>query len=231
MTRSLRLTTAVLVALCATPVITMLGKGRVTLTPVSATFRCPGADCLTLDGISGDGAGAYVGVTDDQEGAYLDGGSDLYLSLKPTYSRFVQIDFDAPINGPAPCAAAHSCRRNFTTYSTNNSQPPSITNPLDASGRELPNGFLDIPIGATVAARYKMDFFNASQTVRFTVRFNADAYPGSSNVTVTRTGTAVWVVEAHASDVAELVSVPVSGKQTVVNEGFYSMPFRITVTR
>jgi len=231
MSRSIRLTAGVLLTLCATPVIAVLGKGRITLTPVSATFRCPGADCLTPDGISGDGAGAYVGVTDDQEGAYLDGASDLYLSLKPTYSRFVQLDFSAPINEPAPCAATHTCRRNFTTYLTNNSQPPSITNPLDANGRELPNGFLDIPVGATVAARYKMDFLNANQTVRFTVRFNADAYPGSSNVTVTRSGTGSWVVEARASDVAELVSVPVSGKQTVVNEGFYSMPFRVTVTR
>ena len=229
MSRSLRFTAGLFLALCATP--GMLASARIILTPVSAAFRCPEPDCLTWDGISGDGAGPYVGVAGDQQGAYFDGGSDLYFPLKPTYTRFVQLDFTSPVNEPAPCVAARSCRKNFTTYLTNNSQPASITNPLDAKGGELPNGFLDIPVGATMAARYKLDFLNADQTVRFTVRFNADAYPGSSNVTVTRVAASTWIVEARATDVAELVSVPVSGKQTVVNEGFYSMPFRVTVMK
>ena len=229
MSRSLRFAAALLVSVSAAPVI--LAHARIVLTPVSAVFRCPGAACLTPDGISGDGAGPYTGVTGDQQGAYFNSASDLYFPLAPTYSRFATLDFSSQVSGPAPCAAAHTCRKNFTSFATNDSEPPSLTNPIAASGQELPNGFLDIPVGGTVAARYKFNFLNADATIRFTVRFDADGYPGSSNVTVTRTGTNTWVVEARPTDVAELVSATTSGKQTLVNEGFYSMPFQMTVSR
>lgn len=229
MSRTSRFTAALVFALAAAPVI--LGHARIVLTPVSAVFRCPGTDCVTADAISGDGAGAYVGVSNDQQGAYFTAASDLYFPLAPAYSRYVNLDFTSSINGPAPCAASRTCRKTFTTFMTNNSEPASITNPVSASGQELPNGFLDIPVGGTAAARYKVNFLDAAGRIRFTVRFDADAYPGTSNVMVTRTAANTWVVEAHAADVAQLVSEPTSGKQTVVNEGFYSMPFRITVTK
>ena len=229
MPRFARFAAALVLTFSAAPI--MLGHARIILTPVSGVFRCPGTDCLTPDAISGDGAGPYVGVAGDQQGAYLDGASDLYFPLQPTYSRFVNLDFTSSVNGPAACSATRTCRKNFTTFWTSNSEPASLTNPIDAHGQELPNGFLDIPVGGTAAARYKFNFLNASQTVRFTVRFNADAYPGTSNVAVTRTASNVWIVEARPSDIAELVSVPASGKQTSVSEGFYSMPFRLTVTK
>jgi len=229
MARSVRFAVALVLTLSAAPAI--LGHARIILTPVSAAFRCPGADCVSADAISGDGAGPYVGVAGDQQGAYFNGPSDLYFPLQPTYSRFVNLDFTSTVNGPAACSATRTCRRNFTTFLTNNSEPASLTNPIDAQGQELANGFLDIPVGGAAAARYKFNFLNANNTVRFTVRFNADAYPGTSNVTVTRTATNVWIVEARPSDVAELVSVPVSGRQTLVTEGFYSMPFRLTITK
>lgn len=39
-----------------------------------------------------------------------------------------------------------------------------------------------------------------------------------------------WILEATDADVAELVSANTSGKTVKVNEGYYSMPFRITIT-
>ncbi len=52
------------------------------------------------------------------------------------------------------------------------------------------------------------------------------------HLTVTRTATNQWVIEAGDSDIAELVSVPTTnGKVVKVNEGYYTMPFRITVTK
>ena len=56
-------------------------------------------------------------------------------------------------------------------------------------------------------------------------------YPGSTDLTVTRTATNTWIVEASDSDIAELVSTTTSGRSVTVNEGYYAMPFKITVVR
>ncbi|MBA3949644.1 MAG: hypothetical protein H0X44_06835, partial [Acidobacteria bacterium] len=72
----------------------------------------------------------------------------------------------------------------------------------------------------------------AGRALVWTVRFNAEYYPGSTDLTVTRTDLNMWIVEASTSDVAELVAVNTGkGKQVMTHEGFYTMPFKITVTR
>lgn len=65
----------------------------------------------------------------------------------------------------------------------------------------------------------------------WTVRFNSALFPGSTDVTVTRTAANAWVVEASASDVAELVSANIRGKAGTLNEGYYAMPFKMTVVQ
>lgn len=208
-------------------------SSKSTNTPVTATFRCPQSpECLTADQIQGDGNGSYTGATTSpEEGPYFDAGSNLYFPLQPGLGRFVSIDFSAPLGTPA-CAASGTCRKNFTSLFTDNSLPASITNPLDAAGSPLPNGFLSIAVGQSARARYKLNFADpAGRSLLWTVRFNSSMYPGSTELTVTRTATNTWVVEASASDVAELVSTTTSGRAVTVNEGYYTMPFKITVVR
>jgi hypothetical protein len=228
-----RIATAVI--LCV-PVLSIVLSGappaaKSTNTPVTATFRCPQSpECLTADRIQADGLGPYTGATTaPEEGPYLDSLSDLYFPLQRGLGRFVSIDFSAPLGTP-PCTAGGTCRKTFTSLFTDNSLPASITNPLDAAGTELPNGFLSIAVGQSARARYKLNFADPSgRSLLWTVRFNSSMYPGSTELTVTRTATNTWVVEANASDVAELVSTTTSGRSVTVNEGYYSMPFKITV--
>lgn len=204
-----------------------------TLTPVTASFRCPvSLECVTADGISADLGGTYTGAaTAPEQGPYFDSGSNLYFPLQPGLGRFVSIDFSAPLGTPT-CALNATCRKNFTTVFTDDSRPASITNPLDAAGTSLPNGFLSIAVGQSARARYKLNFADPNgRSLRWTVRFNSSMYPGSTELTVTRTATNTWVVEAAASDVAELVSTTTSGRSVTVNEGYYAMPFKIAVVR
>jgi hypothetical protein len=201
--------------------------------PVTATFRCPlGPECIGGDKIQEDGGGAYTGATTSpEEGPYFDTGSNLYFPLQPGLGRFISIDFSSPLGTPA-CAASSTCHKNFGALFTDNSLPASITNPLDAAGTPLPNGFLSLAVGQSARARYKLNFADPSgRNLLWTVRFNSSMYPGSTELTVTRTATNTWVVEASASDVAELVSTTTSGRSVTVNEGYYAMPFKITVVR
>ena len=209
------------------------GPTKTSLTPVTASVRCPlTLECVAPDRIQGDTSGPYTGAaTAPEQGPYFDSGSNLYFPLQPGLGRFVSIDFSAPLGTPA-CAVNATCRKNFTTVFTDNSLPASITNPLDAAGTPLPTGFLSIAVGQSARARYKLNFADpGGRSLLWTVRFNSAMYPGSTELTVTRTATNTWVVEASVSDVAELVSTTTSGRSVTVNEGYYSMPFKITVVR
>lgn len=206
------------------------------LQPVSADFRCPlASDCTTaarVDRISGDGAGPYRGTTGKNDGAYfVDSNYDFWLYLTASYGRAVDLDFSDQI-GTAPCATQGGCRKNFVVARAAISDPPSITRVFDAAGVVLPNGFVDIPVGGAVAGRFKFNFPDpAGRALLWTIRFNPESYPGSSDLTVTRTSENTWDIEASVDDVAELVAVPTKGKAIMTHEGFYTMPFKITVTR
>ncbi len=220
------------------------GGGGNTLYPVTAEFRCP-ADintCPTPDKIQGDGFGTYRGTTPEgsattQEGqaanmgGYFTEGNLFLFSLKSGLGRFVSFTFDAP-TGTAPCVATNKCRKDFSYALTDVSLPGSRTYPVDAMGTDLPNGFMSIPVGQSANARFYLNFGDPQgRSILWTVRFDPALYPGSTFLTVTRTAENTWIIEATGSAVAELVSANTSGKIVKVNEGYYSMPFRITVTK
>ncbi len=203
--------------------------------PVSAELRCPlAADCMTaerIDRIAGDGLGPYVGNAAG-EGAFFNDNNKLDIHYTTSYGRSIVADFgDQIANGT--CMTTGSCRKNFNFAEVHATSYPSITNPVDAAQEPLPNGFNDIPVGGSSKARFKLDFADpAGRALIWTVRYNAEFYPGSTDLTVTRTSENTWVVEATASDVAELVAINTGkGKQVMTHEGFYTMPFKITVTR
>jgi hypothetical protein len=220
------------------------GGGANTLYPVTATFRCPlTLECLTLDGIEGDMLGAYRGTTPDgaattpegtvtNNGAYFTEANLLVFALKAGLGRFISFDFSRPL-GVAPCSARRTCRMDFTNATTDHSVPGSRTYPVGANGVDLPNGFIAIPIGGAARARFFVNFLDPKgRELLWTVRFDPALYPGSTFLTVTRPAENVWTVEAGGADVAQLVSATTAnGKTVTVNEGYYVMPFRITIVR
>ena len=204
-------------------------------TPVTASFRCAqGLGCDPADAtdrILGDASGPYVGSTTTQQGAYLSIAYDFHFPLQPGMGRYVDLDFSQLVGTP-PCVAAKTCRKNFTTVYTDNLQPASVTNPVDATDTELPNGLLSILIGQSAPARFKLNFADpGGRALLWTIRLNASMYPGSGYVSVTRTSGNTWTVEATTSDLAELVATTTSGRQVMTHEGFYQMPFKITITQ
>jgi len=217
-------------------------KGGNTLVPVTAEFRCPGPVCLAIDQIQGDGVGPYRGVTPSgcattqeglatTEGGYLTEGNLFLFSLKAGLGRFVSLSFTSSL-GTAPCAPSRTCRKNFDWASTDVSVPGSHTYPVDAMGTDLPNGLMSIPVGQSAPARWFFNFDDpAGRSILWTVRFDPRLYPGSTYLTVTRLADAQWSISASDANIAQLVSDTTSGKSAKVNEGYYSMPFRILVTR
>jgi len=218
--------------------------GGNTLYPVTAEFRCPAdpATCPSLspDKIQGDGLGTYRGTTPtgsattqeglaENMGGYFTEANLFLFVLKSGLGRSLSFNFDG---GTAPCTAGAKCRKDFSYAVSDVSLPGGRTYPVDAAGRDLPNGFMGIAVGQTVNARIYINFADPQgDPILWTVRFDPGLYPGSTYLTVTRTAENVWIIEANATHIAGLVSANTSGKIVKVNEGYFSMPFRITVTR
>jgi hypothetical protein len=219
--------------------------GGNTLTPVTAEFRCPlSIECVSDDQLEGDALGPYRGTTPagsatTQEGqsanmgSYLTEGNLFFFVLKPDRGRTISFDFGRPV-GAAPCAAAGTCRKTFSAVVSDSTPHGSRTYPVDAMGTDLPNGFESIPVGQTGRARLFLNFEDpAGRELLWTVRFDPGLYPGSTHLTVRRPAVNQWIIKAGDSDVAQLVSEPTTtkGKTTKTNEGHYTMPFKITVTK
>ena len=219
------------------------GGGGNTLFPVTAEFRCPlTATCIAQDGLEGDMLGLYRGTTQggspttregtsSNNGSYLTEGNLFLFVLKPGLGRFVSFDFSRQL-GTAPCAGSGACRRNFTAIMTDESPHGSRTYPVDTAGRDLSNGFMSVPVGGSARARFFMNFADQSgRDLLWTVRFDPALHPGSTLLTVTRPAQNTWTIESMESDVAGLLSATTSGRSVKVNEGFYTLPFRITIAR
>lgn len=225
-------------------------KPAQTDTPVTVTLRCavvgdrnPDASCpssTSPDRIQGDPAGPYVGNATTGLGAFLTAsGNDLALKLSDTRGQLlgltISMDFRSPY-GLAACISKKNCRRVapyfFDVATTDQSPFGDLVNPVDASGVDLPNGLLSIPIGTSANANMKVNFPDPfGRTLTWTVRFNPVSYPGSSYVTVTRTADGAWVVEASATSLAKLVASPSGDTRNQTDEGLFYMPFRMTVVK
>jgi hypothetical protein len=212
------------------------GKPRPANQTATAWFRCNGPNPPGLpgpcgaegfvrsDSLSGDGR-TYVGSGDlsTGSGAFLRYDGEFVLELRPLGGRFAYLDFRHVF---APPTGFH--RKTFAQATL--SQFHFNTNVLDPNGQESDSGLTGLLPGERRQTRIKA-YWTDQYGVSYTIRFNAAAYPPSTNVTVTRDSATQWSVEAFEWDVAQLMSPPESskGKPTgPTDEGFYHLPFRIT---
>jgi hypothetical protein len=211
------------------------GKPKPVDQSATAWFRCTGPNpleginpCGRTDSINGDAAGNYVGTGDLWTGgsdAFLRSDGEFVIDLRNLGGRFAYLDFRNVVSAPT---GFH--RKTFEQAALE--QFHLNTNVLDANGQELSGGLNDLIPGETRQARIKA-YWTDQYGVSYTIRFNAAAYLGSTNVTVTRDTANQWTIEAFDWDIAQLVSPPErsTGKPTgPTDEGFYHMPFKITFT-
>jgi len=206
------------------------------LIPATLTFRCTGASltCPSIDNpdrIQGDSGGPYLGQmptrTTPQQGAYIDSSKELYFVLPPSIGRSAFFDFSDMTQPPG------DSRRTFMALWSSQLQPSSLAGPRDANGNGLANGLYSIAIGGTMAGEFKWNFYdtpNSTDTYLWTIRFNPWRYPGTSPVSITRTGQSAWTIEAPLDAIGLLQARTMSGKEVVYAEGLYTMPFQVTVT-
>ncbi len=251
------LAATIAVALSAGSLAAGPSRTFVTYAGAAATFECnvasgvPTGDCnsrLGGDRILGDG-GQYVGdpqyptsgaflVTTTGGGFNLD---DFQLKLDPSGSRFVWLDFGI-VSKPGTCGKNRmpACRKNFDSMVVTSTQlaqgtlvRPVTSCTVDAT--ELAGGLEALSQNTPQPARLLLNF--PANGYWFTVRFNPTDYPGSSCVYVTRTGTDSWEIQAggNVADpdtaIAELVASPTGSTKGQTNEGYFLMPFKITVTK
>ena len=186
------------------------------------------------DAITGDGSG-YPGTGDiaSGSGAFLVSGSNEFWLLLRGGGSEVYIDFSKQAVAPTGAGRKNFCHATLDRFEFH-------TNVIDPSTwQDSDGGLLAIPEGGAWPARIKA-FWTDSYGVTYVIRFNPDHYPGSNYAMVTRRGEKLWTIEAGTAeagglgDVAQLLSL-LEGQHgkpgsTLVDEGFYHLPFQITFT-
>jgi hypothetical protein len=188
--------------------------------------------------INGDGT-VYVGSGTDittGDGAFLRADGEFVLELRSGRGRNVYVNFLSPfLPSTSPTPRKEFCAAALEQFHLN-------THFLHDDGSDdVGKSLIDIPPGETYPARINSSFI--LEGITYQIRFNAAGYPGSTNVKVTRGPTLDlpsdkwWVIETglgeqQSGDVAQLVSPALSrkGNQGPNDEGFYHLPFKITLT-
>jgi hypothetical protein len=210
----------------------------VQLISVTASFRCasattpnralnPPSPCLNGDRIAGDNLGTYTGrptgPKSPPQNAYITSDGEFWFAWNGS-GRSIFLDFSDVLAVPQPQL------RQFTTVWGTDLQPNTLALPIGVS-----NGMWGLTLNQPADAWLKLDFEDANDPYRWTVRFDATRYPPSTYLTMTctRLGAGIctaWTIEAAAAHRARLVASTTSGKYVTYDEGLYSMPFEITVT-
>jgi hypothetical protein len=210
--------------------------------PVTASFRCtasqppafetpnPTTPCTNLDRMAGDEQDAYVGVPTSPktlpQNTYITTGGTFWFAQQSGSGRSVFFDLSEPLLPLQP-----PLLRAFTTAWSTSFQPNWLAAPIGVS-----NGLWGMRLGQPVEGTLKANFQNAYDTYRWTIRFNADAYPSSTNLSITCTSVDGsnncngWTIEATADHRAQLEAATTKGKSVVYDEGTYRMPFALDIS-
>lgn len=184
--------------------------------PVTATFRCTTtAACLTdgvQDRLTDDGSGAYPSnaTSASDEGSYINVNGGVTINLLAGVNmpdRRARLDFDA--------TTSSACVRQFTAI-----EPADFVMSAK-NGTTLES----MTVGVAEEGVGKINFKNPTPDgyAFWTIRFP------SGSLTVTRTHVNQWTFE---SDAAVELQCTTSKRPTVTaTDGFYSLPFMLTVVK
>ena len=248
-------------AAMAPPLIAQKGGGggtppsKATYTGVTATFRCTGSvangvittACAPGDGILGDPNGSYAGypsVSTTRGAFFWTSGTydDFLLKFDGVGGRSLILDLGTPMQAPT-CGGKLPCRKDFDVVVITKTllEQGLLVRPANSDGSDLAGGMHNIAVGQTVPAKLKVNFPDPDGTTMWwTLRYNPRDYAGSSFVYVTRTGSKTWTISAGGyltpdgqdKGIAELVASPNgSAGRTQTHEGWYLMPFSLTVVQ
>lgn len=157
------------------------------------------------DRIMSDGLGPYTNGEYDVR-AVIDASGNFDLK---TPTRILRLDFGAPAS-------------------------PDATAPFE-TGTEAAymstgcGGFQDMTVGESVRSRLAINFTYGGQN--WFIRFAPAEYPDTSNVLVTRTAEDTWEIQAAATDIAKLVTMPIKGRPVTTEHGNFFLPFKVVVKK
>jgi hypothetical protein len=174
--------------------------------PVTATFRDYPGDRIASDGL----------------GPYIEGVDDVYAIID------VRGDFDMDTGG-TPKVVERLLYLDFTSPASQYVNPPFLYGNDSAF---MSTGVGDLPlmvVGSSVLSNLAVNFGAAGRC--WFIRFNPEKYPGSTKVLITRLSEDTWEIEARLTDIAQLLSYSGKGKLVLTNEGYFNMPFKVTVKK
>jgi hypothetical protein len=184
--------------------------GKPSNTPVTVTFRS--GPSAALDGVRGDG-----------------------------FSHDATIDGAGAINYAWPAGEVSYDLRSDNIYSAAGCYPGQITGTISGGGNlkivaDTAGGFPAIPVGTSQSgyATYNIAFGRTNYLLRFRAVDDLSVQPPADNcsteVTITRTDSNTWVVEADSTDIARLLINGTKGPG-FTNLGHYKATFQLTVKK
>lgn len=184
--------------------------GKPSTTPVTVTFRS--GPSAALDGVRGDG-----------------------------FPHAANIDGSGAVNYSWPSGEVSYDLRSDNIYSAAGCTPGQITGTISGGGNlkivsDNAGGFPSIPVGTSQSgyATYNIAVGKANYLLRFRQPDDLSVQPPADNcateVTITRTDTNTWIIEADSSDVARLLINNTRGPG-FTNLGHYVPTFQLTVAK
>jgi hypothetical protein len=195
---------------------------------VSVTFRDQTGDCVMSDGRPGvDGSAAFVDGVENVRAYYRpDGSFDLELKQSPPFELDRHLWYDFSLTAGTGMDGSPSQPHEAPYEPAGMAWLSNVSAQVDFAG-----GLDAMPVGGTAHASVTLDLFLTYAFDEHLLRFDSQAYPGTANVTVTRTGPTTWTFEAGPSDAALLLQMPHQRAQEPVDCGYYYMPLSFTVEK
>ena len=187
-------------------------------TEFSATWTLGDSSANAVAG--GNMGSVYSDGVDNIRAVFLCIGNPVLDTRDSNPVRGVVLDFSDAVDGASPFAGDSV----ETTAFFSTSQATDTE-----SGELIEDRLLGMAEGQIAETFFAVNFSDGG--VSYRVRFNPNAYDGTTKIDVERTGANSWTISAGEEDVAALVSLAkVRGKTKETVLGHFHMAFSLTVT-
>lgn len=212
-----------------------------TTTTATVAFRCFSAPDGTMPDPCADPGEPYDEpidrVRDDKGGTY--GGTiastGMFLvHFAPTAPapRSLNIFLGPSLSTPG-CGSVDNCNADGPLTDIEGVEADIRVKPLTPTFEDLPGGLFAMACGSASPALVHYTFWLPSRDGHWGLNFNPRAYPSSTEATLVRETSDKWTVQAGLANRAELISFAhsrIRGKTGPSREGFYVVPFKLTIT-